>query len=376
MSIRERNYGLDLLRIVSMFMILILHFLGKNNILTNSSFYSFNNHLAWLLESLCIVAVNCYVLISGYFSIDSKFNSKRIIDIWLKVLFYSILIGCFMFMFCNTPLSIINIINCFFPVFTKTYWFITVYICLCFFSPFLNILIKNLTKEKYRLLIILCFILFCLIPTFVPSEFMIDLNGGTGIVWFCFLYLFAAYIRLYGKNIKKRKNYLIFYLISCLILFLAREFILYLFPKIGLNALFFEKLYNYNTIFVFISSLCLFYYFNNLFIKKQKTKDLIKCIAPYTLAVYLIHEHPLFISTLYNNIFHINELINSNYIFLVIILDAVLLYIFCILIDKARNKIMLFFNNLKIILKFKNMLSNFIKKLSIIINKFFDYVIG
>ena len=63
----KRNIGLDLLRILSMFMVLILHLLGKGGMLEKES----NSQIYYLIynfmEILCIVAVNCYVLISGYF---------------------------------------------------------------------------------------------------------------------------------------------------------------------------------------------------------------------------------------------------------------------------------------------------------------------
>lgn len=369
---KERNYGLDLLRIVSMFMILILHFLGKNNILSNISPNTFNNHFAWFLESICIVAVNCYVLISGYFLIDFNFNLKRIFNIWGKVLFYSILIGCLMFILGMADLSIINILHTIFPVFTKSYWFITVYFCLCFISPFLNILIKKINKKQYRILLCLLFIMFCFIPTFVPSEFMLDLNGGTGIIWFVFLYLVAAYIRLYCEKKANYKLHLIKYFLGCIILFFMREFVIYLFQSLGLNTDYSEKLFMYNTIFVFIPSVYLFSYFKDLAIKSDRLKNIIKFIAPFTLSVYIIHEHPLFIPVLYGNIFHLNNFINSNYIFLIIFIDSIILFIVCILFDKLRNKISKLISNLNIVLKIKEKIFQCEKILDNKINYFFD----
>ena len=49
-----------------MLMIVTLHFLGKGGVL-NAPLDSTRHIFGWAIESVCIVAVNCYVLISGYF---------------------------------------------------------------------------------------------------------------------------------------------------------------------------------------------------------------------------------------------------------------------------------------------------------------------
>ena len=82
----ERLYNLDFLRIVAMLMIVTLHFLGKGGVLGVAAMSSRYN-LAWAIEEVCIVAVNCYVLISGYFLIKSRFRLSRLITLSFQVLF-------------------------------------------------------------------------------------------------------------------------------------------------------------------------------------------------------------------------------------------------------------------------------------------------
>lgn len=45
---------------------------------------------AWLLESFCIVAVNVYMFISGYFLCTSSFKVSRLIQLWLQIWAYSV----------------------------------------------------------------------------------------------------------------------------------------------------------------------------------------------------------------------------------------------------------------------------------------------
>ena len=65
---KERNAGIDLLRIVSMFFVVVLHSLGQGGILFNTAVGSSQYKVAWLLEIFAYGAVDIFALISGYVS--------------------------------------------------------------------------------------------------------------------------------------------------------------------------------------------------------------------------------------------------------------------------------------------------------------------
>ena len=76
---RQSNY--ELLRIIGIFMILILHYCNSNmggalNI-KNIPEGSFNYYLVRVFESFSIIAVNCFILITGFFSYNSKKNKSK-----------------------------------------------------------------------------------------------------------------------------------------------------------------------------------------------------------------------------------------------------------------------------------------------------------
>lgn len=73
----KRQANFELLRVVAMFMIISLHYLVKGGAAVPFPFAAGENPvgvLAWLIEAFCIVAVNCYVLISGYFLVESAWK--------------------------------------------------------------------------------------------------------------------------------------------------------------------------------------------------------------------------------------------------------------------------------------------------------------
>ena len=87
---RKRCYGIDLLRMISMFMVIVLHLCGHGGVLSAFQTSSKRFWFAWLLEISAYCAVNCYALISGYVGVDSKYRYSRIFLLWLQVIFYTV----------------------------------------------------------------------------------------------------------------------------------------------------------------------------------------------------------------------------------------------------------------------------------------------
>ena len=69
---KDRILGLDLLRILATYMIVILHLLAFTGLLSASAPLTVRSNLLWFLESACYGAVNCYALISGYIALEAR----------------------------------------------------------------------------------------------------------------------------------------------------------------------------------------------------------------------------------------------------------------------------------------------------------------
>ena len=78
----KRQANFELLRIVAMLMIIVLHYLNKGELLTAyTTDRTVINYAAHLIEAFCIVAVNCYVLLSGYFLVESAWRPGRVVSL-------------------------------------------------------------------------------------------------------------------------------------------------------------------------------------------------------------------------------------------------------------------------------------------------------
>lgn len=331
----KRNIGLDVLRILAMVMIVFQHVIGKGMFrfeINNGEFYKF----ILFIRTFCIVAVNCFVLITGYFQVKSKFKLNKVVDIWLKVIFYSISIYIVLLIFNQVDFNMKDTIKSFFPIITNEYWFVNCYLLLYILSPFINKMIYQLSKKDLKKLIIFLLIVFCLFPSILPSAFVLDTTRGYGIIWFVILYLTGAYIRLHMKSsFQNKKNLILFFIINCLsfCLVLAIQCIC---DSIHVSDIS-ERLYNYNFIFVFLASLFLFLYFKNINIKNNKLINLVFKLSPLVFGVYIIHEQVVLRGTLYLNILNLDCLWNNPLQFVIIPLITIVIFLVCILIEKITQ---------------------------------------
>jgi surface polysaccharide O-acyltransferase-like enzyme len=362
----NRNTSLEFLRIISMLMIIILHYLGHGDVLENVKLNSLNYILAWSFEAMAFVSVNCYVIISGYFLITSEFKLKRLIKIWIQVIFYSIIIFFVMNLFSITEINTINLLKSFLPVLAKSYWFATTYIALYILFPFLNVLIKFITKKQFQQLLIILISMFCIWPNLIPFSKTLESGGGNGIVWFVCLYLISAYIRLYyNKPIKPIKALMLY--LGCSLLIVSSKIIL---ENLTINILGYSVgsniFYQYNSILVLISSISLFLFFNNLNIINIRLNKIIISLSGLTFGVYLIHDNILVRNVLWSEIINTANFANTNFFVIHLILSTAAIFTLCSLIeflrkffiDKFENKLIDKICSYKIFIKRKQSIRN------------------
>ncbi len=340
----ERNRGIDLLRIVSMVMIVTLHTLGHGGILDTVERFSLNYGIAWLLEAMVTCAVNCYALISGYVGVRARYKYSNIVSLWFQVMLYSVLgsvIGYF-FLY-GEFLKKRTLFMAFFPVTYDAYWYFKAYFAMFFFIPFLNFLVHNLKKEQMKNLIITIVILFSFFPTAVSRE-LFGASGGYSALWLAFLYLMGGALCRYQVNFKKRSTPLKLYAVCVFITWVWKVVLDYI--KLQLEVeLFTERInisYNGMTLMQYTSptmlaaSVALLLWFANLKNMNKIVEKMVIFAAPAAFGVYLIHDNTLIREGFIKNSFAgLGE--RSPLVMLGGVLLAVcVIFLVCLIIDKAR----------------------------------------
>ncbi len=295
MSKRKANF--EILRILAMFMVLVLHYLDKGGILPSlTEPFEANDYVVYLLECFAIVAVNVYVLITGYFMCESNMKISRVLQILCQVMWYMLLIPVVLTLLGQAPLAEFTTydwLKIIFPVHMKHYWFVTSYIVLMLFVPFINQAIKHM-KQKQHLVAMLLLLLYQMFPKSILPVAFTDDDMGYGPLWMICLYLIAAYIRRYGiPFFSSRKKSLLCYLAGTLLIWcsiLVMQQVYFRLDAFG------ERMnfgLHYNHLFCLFSSVALFYTFVHWQPADCGAVRFLTKVAPYTFGVYLLHEHNL-----------------------------------------------------------------------------------
>lgn len=194
----HRESNIELLRIIAMLMIVLLHMnyfsLGEVHFeeIQATPYSSFWRIFA---EQLCIIGVDVFVMISGWFGI--KPHIKGVCTLLFQVLFWGIVIFI-CGVFCGLNISIKPMARVLW--FGSYYWFIISYIGLYILAPVLNSFITRSSKKEYLTVLICFFLAEFIYGWLVDSK---DFNNGYSIISFIGMYLLARYIRLYSTDLKR-----------------------------------------------------------------------------------------------------------------------------------------------------------------------------
>lgn len=324
-----RNSNIELLRIIMMIAIIAHHYVVNSGI---TELYNFNN-LSSNMIFLQIFGfagkamINGFLLISGYFMVNKKTSLKKIIRLYLQIKIYTILIFIIMYLLGFETLSASSIIKIIFSIVKNVnVGFSATFFLLYLIMPFINKFVASINKKQFSVLLIILFVFYTFIPTFLIINDTFDELG-----WYITMYLMGAYIKLY---------------LDTVILSIRKSFVLVLnnLILIVVSILFFDTIkfspyhmvINANKFLAVSLAISLFIAFKNINIGYVK---MINTLSSATFGVLLIHANSEAMRTfLWENLLSVKSYYNSNYLILHAILSVLSIYIICTLIELFRIK--------------------------------------
>lgn len=192
---KQRMSNFELLRIFSMFCIVLMH--SSADVFAHGG-SQLNLYLCVAVNSVCNIGVTCFILISGYFAI--QFVPEKLMALELKIVFFSVL-SMLLLATITGEVRVKTAILSFFPIVTRKYWFISCYFALALLSPFLNKASEALTKQNFQHLLLTLLVLFSICPTVFRYELMQD--SGKGLANMVTAYLIGRYLQLHAEKIKE-----------------------------------------------------------------------------------------------------------------------------------------------------------------------------
>lgn len=345
-KIINRNTSIELLRIISMIMIMFHHFAYHGNFEWNFNEVTLPHLWYDFILMGGKVGVDIFVLISGYFlieNIEKLFQPKKLLKFWGQVVFYSIMTYLLSVMLRLNAFEIKQLIKVCLPITYPGWWFASTYFMLYLIHPFLNKLLHGLSKTEYQYLILMMVLCWSIIPTATTQLF-----ESNSLLWFVTLYGIAGYVNLYGGNQKlQSKHYFSLYFMVLIITYTVSTTFLFLGTKKEEWSTHAIDFFEIERLPILLMAITLFMGFVTL---KMNYHKWINMIASATFGVYLIHDSSYIRYYLWTNIFKINQYQDSTFLILYSILVVFILYVSCTMIDLIRKKLvekpyMLFVNH-------------------------------
>lgn len=266
----KRNYGIDLLRIILMFMVCMLHTLGQGGILKTFDGFSAEKTVFYLLETICYCAVDAFALISGYMAADKPRNHSKMVSMWLQAFFYSFVVTLILSsLSIGKPLKIKSVFKALFPVISGYYWYFTAYVALYFAMPVFNAFIFKADEKTAKRMLLIIFFLYTVLGT-LKDPF--KTKDGYSAIWLMVLYC-AGGLSKRGRIFEKKKtSFLVFlWAVSTCFTWASKVF-----AGTGI-------LLNYVSPTVLLSGLLLVVIFSRL----RPKGTIIKKISPLVFGIYL-----------------------------------------------------------------------------------------
>lgn len=346
---RMRKSGIELLRIILMLQVVFLHVCDYGGFTKNMQDIGlFPTAFFWLVFYSSRTPVYVYMLLLGYFSVSSLSSQTlsgiipKVKKTYLPMLFYSLVIPAVVWLSGITTFDITELIKAFLPVLSRLWPFMTLYLVVVILSPFLNRCLNNLSKKEFAVLIGILFFIFSIWNMFgnlspvnnvIGVDKVVNTEGGKSLYGYVFMYILGAFVRLHVKRYDRAK---LRFLAVFFGLAAVNTALIYIIPDYKDVSMF-----NDNPISV-IQGVCLLLYFRDLKFRSRA----INHIALMNLGVYMIHEHPMMRSILWNEdtgvfkFFHDSSFYtNIPVCFLAAVGVCVAVYIACSVIEQCRRRL-------------------------------------
>lgn len=189
----QRQSGVELLRIIAIFMVLAGHANARVlGLPLPSDFVSSTSSsvVRMLLSSVVVAGVDIFVMISGWFGIHAK--PRGLAKLLFQVFFLLWGIYAVFLLTGHATLNAHDIKVCL--TLTEEYWFVMAYIGLYVLSPVLNAFVEKASKREFQMVLAAFYVFQCY---YCWVSGTVDYFSGYSVTFLCGLYLTARYFRLY-----------------------------------------------------------------------------------------------------------------------------------------------------------------------------------
>lgn len=282
---RGRNSNLELLRIISMLLIVAHHFVVNSGVMAQFDFLIINSNLVFLqlFGMWGKTAINIFVLISGYFLCEMTLTWQRWLKVYLQWKIYRILIFISLLFVGYESLTMAGLFKIIFEtVRSVNHGFIGSFLFFYLLVPFYNLFLKKLSKRNHIFLLGIFLMFFTVFETFLAARSIF-----TESAWYMILYILAAYLKKYSPGWTNSKKVSLGGLLVCIIIaWMSVGFLDFIGMKAGGKNIAYYMVSDSNKLLAFLVGAFAFLTFKNM---KYRANKIINTVSATTFGVLCIH---------------------------------------------------------------------------------------
>ena len=366
---KERNPGVDLVRLLAMYGTLINHIIYVYGV--DGKYHQHTKSLR-LFHILLCWHNNGFALLSGI--VGYKTNKySNLLYLWLFVSFYNVVIRLYFIKVRKEFVRNPDTPKYFYPIIYRRYWYFTAYFGMYLFLPAVNKGFTILKKYEFLLIVISTNFLFGFWRDLKnPNEDVFQMNRGVSVLWLFSFYFTGAYIGKYKVNYSGFKKYIFCFI--CIFIYLSTSYAFYKkFYELYLGNGYYQRkivsLLNqfltdrFDGLFKITNSIVVTLFFMQIHYNKYIAK-FISFFGSLAFSNYIIHGNPFVTNIILAHSFDKEPYnLSRNALLIKVSLYGLKILVTCLFIDVFRHLLFSFLRIRKICLFLENIMNKILSKL-------------
>ena len=327
---KERNLGIELLRIICMMAMIIQHIIGHGWVIQLLHPGTWKYELVVALRSVCLFGISCFALISGYVGVQSRYRYSSVVLQWTKVYLYSVLFTVLGSILAPGSVSHREWEIALLPTLNQLFWYFTAYLGCFMIAPLIRLAMRQVTFKQGTVCSVTLIIIFSMLSNALYGD-ALYVHAGKSTLWLIVLYVVGAYFGQFKPHERIPMPALWALAIVSVFVMAGLQPVA---QRLGVDYLSTDPRNNsFQTVLMAVAMLLLF---SRLEIRRGK--KIISWLGGASFGVYVLHEHPQIRKyTISKYSYLVTEMGNVQMI-AAIVLGAAVLYVACAAVDALRQK--------------------------------------
>ena len=287
---KERNPGIELLRILAMYAIIVHHIIFFGILINKYRKYP----QIYFINLLCFWHISVFGMISGIV-VHNTHKYSNLFYLWFCTLFYSVGIHMVYKKYYPYISNKNKTYEYFFPVIFEKYWYFTAYFGMYLFLPLINKGLSIVNKKELKIIILSILLVFIILKDYIlPDKDPFRFSSGYSPIGLLLLYVIGAYLGKYVISLNRSSFWFVFYILIYFCSSYLTYYLKYYKGKraylkiiIKLKQLFLVRI---NSIAMILQGVSLILFFSQIKYNKFIAK-ILSFVGPLTFGVYLSGTH-------------------------------------------------------------------------------------